>query len=578
MGDIELNCEESGESSELLGKKDESLAMGNLYSSGTQNETLQEVKVDHIGNKLSPENDARIFEMVTRGDDRELSELLTSDTTSVCAIDSKGNTALHCAVALACQEDDSDDSLYQCIDLLMSCEQVNLNMPNKNGYTAIGLAVHHLHRTCVELMLKHPSANRLNLDYYPGNRESTVREIIVETYPDLQPLLKKCIKEDMDLSVRNMKQLAALQHGEYYTFKDNLDSNTPNPWYGEPYNSSLLEIACLMKEREQFVELLLNNGADPNISNRVTGMPLLYATARSGNLVVLQLLMEVEREGIFKKDNEQRTVLHWLACVSEREQGDKEKIEKSLNFLLESNYIRKKDIDDQDCWGNTALYIAVESGFRDRAKLLLSTGADVRVFESGCKTLLPVSSSIVEEILDDCLQDNDKPLTSKDLQLKLTFKPFMNIVPHVAESKYHSDLLAHPVMSAFLILRWQKHKYFYISYLAFYLVFLFVLSAYILCSEPHNTLNERGVANNTTDSFSFNDSNITSGMNDSNIISQLNRNDQCFLWLSIMVLLFILTALEGLLMIVHRWVYVHSPENWLGIVLIIFTFMSCSDV
>jgi len=104
------------------------------------------------------------------------------------------------------------------------------------------------------------------------------------------------------------------------------------------------------------------------------------------------------------------------------------------------------------------------------------------------------------------------------------------------------------------------------------------LDCIILCSEPHNTLNERGVANNTTNSFSFNDSNITSGMNDSNIISQLNRNDQCFLWLSIMVLLFILTALEGLLMIVHRWVYVHSPENWLGIVLIIFTFMSCSDV
>jgi len=154
----------------------------------------------------------------------------------------------------------------------------------------------------------------------------------------------------------------------------------------------------------------------------------------------------------------------------------------------------------------------------------------------------------------------------------------MNIVPRVAESKFHSDLLAHPFMSAFMILRWQKLKFFYFSYLVFYLVFLSVLTAYILCSEPHNTLNERGVANNTTDSYSFNDSNITSGMNGSNIISQLNRSNQCFLWLSLIVLLFILTVLEGLLMIVNRWVYVHSPEDWLGIVMIIFTFISCSDV
>jgi len=69
--------------------------------------------------------------------------------------------------------------------------------------------------------------------------------------------------------------------------------------------------------------------------------------------------MEVDGGGIFKKGNEQRTILHWLAGVSEREQGDKEKIEKALKFLLESN--------DQDRWGNTALYIAVESGFRDTA-------------------------------------------------------------------------------------------------------------------------------------------------------------------------------------------------------------------
>ena len=578
MGDSESNCEASGESSRLLDKKDESVPMSSLPSGGTQNDPPQEVKVDLIGNTLSSENDARIFEVVTRGDHKALSELLASDTTSVCAIDSEGNTALHCAVASACQEEDSEEGLYQCIDLLMSCEQMKVNMPNKNGYTAIGLAVHNLHKSCVENMLKHPSVDRLYLDYCPGDTESTVREIILETYPELEPLLKECVKEDLHLSEGNMKPLAALQRGEYYTFKESLDSNNPNPWYGEPYHSSLLEIACQMKKRELFVQLLLDKGADPNITNRVTGMPLLHATARSGNFEVLELLLEKDREGIRLKDNEQRTILHWLAGVSERKPEDKQRLEDCLTRLLRPHCIWKLDTEDRDRWGNTALYIAVERGFRDRAKLLLSKGADVRVFERGSKIFLSDSVSIVTEILDDGLMSNDKPLTSKDLQLRLNYQSFMNIVPRIADSKFHSDLLAHPVMKTFLILKWGQLKFIFLSDLAFYLAFLFFLTVYILYSEQYNTLNDGSAASITTETFSFNESTTTSGMNDSNVISQLNRNDQIFLWLSLMALLSLLNLREITQMIVHRWVYVQSPENWLEILLIIFTFISCSGV
>jgi len=184
----------------------------------------------------------------------------------------------------------------------------------------------------------------------------------------------------------------------------------------------------------------------------------------------------------------------------------------------------------------------------------------------------------VREILDNGLKSNDEPLTSKNLELTLDYESFKDIVTHITESEFHSDLLAHPVMSAFLTLRWNKLRFHYLSYLAFYLVFLSVLTAYILCSEPHNTLNERGAANNTTDSSSFNDSNITSGMNDSNITSQPKGRDQLFLWLSLMILLILLTAVGGLLVYIHGWVYLLSPLNWLVILLIIFTFISCSGV
>jgi hypothetical protein len=191
----ESTVEAHGESAILL-DKDESVALGSLPSvdtsrqypesgpsTSTQNVPLQEerieVSVDRVCCTWIQGYFARISQVVGCVDTEVLSNLLTNCTTEVHSINSKGNTALHHAVALACRKGDySVDSIYQCIDLL-NCQQMQVNRPNKNDYTAIGLAVQHLHRTCVQRRLKHPSADRIYLDCYPGDRQNTVREIIM---------------------------------------------------------------------------------------------------------------------------------------------------------------------------------------------------------------------------------------------------------------------------------------------------------------------------------------------------------------------------------------------------------------
>jgi ankyrin repeat protein len=590
--DSDLNCEASGESSKLLGKKDESLVSGSLPtgctskqytesvpSTSKQNLPLQEERIevgfDRMGFKRFQKHPSRIFEVVAHGDDEALSNLLTNSTTDVHSIDSKGDTALHYAVTSACRKGEANNSLYQCIDVLMSCEEMNVNMPNKKGFTAIGLAVHQLHRTCIERMLKHPSAGRLHLDYCPGDRESTVREIIAEIYPEMQPLLPEPLMESLESSDIHKTQLAALQNNKYEVFLKYLRQT--NVWYNEPYHSSLLEIACQIKNRKEFVKILLDKGADPNIKNLVTGMPLIHATARSGNFEVLQLLLEKEGIDASLKDHEERTILHWLAGVNGKT-GDKEKIEKCFKLLLDSAYISKKGIDEPDSLGNTPLYIAVESGFRDRAKLLLCKGADVRVFESGSKILLPDSMSIVNEILDDSLEDNNKPLTSKDLQLKLNYQSFANIVPRIAERGRHRELLTHPVTSTFLSIKWRKVRYIFFLSMGIYVNFLCSLTAYVLLTKPYNTVNDGSVASNITVPFSFNDSNITSGINDSNFTSQSNSSILDYLSYILLTYWVFLTISQILQLTVHRWVYLKSMENWLEMVLIISTYISCSDI
>ena len=190
IGD-ESNTEAPGEFSRLLDKKDfgkdESVALSSLPSGGTVNQQPEsisltsresmplpeeriEVGVDPMGFTLFQVYFSRIFEVVARGDNRAPSILQNNSMTKVNTTESQGNTALHRAVLLAYRKGDRGASLYRCIDDLMKSEQMNLNMPNKKGYTAIGCALNALNSTCIERMLEHSSASCLYLDYYPGDR------------------------------------------------------------------------------------------------------------------------------------------------------------------------------------------------------------------------------------------------------------------------------------------------------------------------------------------------------------------------------------------------------------------------
>jgi ankyrin repeat protein len=501
----------------------------------------------------------------------KLRKLLTEPGAQVNSTDEEGNTALHQAVLSACQYDYAFDHFYQCINVLMSSTQVKMNIPNTKGYTAIGLAVHHLNKTCVERMLKHPSAHRLYLDYYPGDSEHTVREIIKQTYPELQSLLREPVTESLDSSERSVKLLSALKRNEIKIFHENLDIGDPNPRYAEPYHCTLLEIACQMKNRERFVTLLLDSGADPNTANRLTGFPLLHATARSGNFELLEVLLKKNKIDASVKDIEERTILHWWARVSERKPGDKHILENCFNLLLHKYSVTKMDIDFRDISGNTALYIAVESGFRDRAVLLLNKGADIIVFEQVSPMLSKASKSMLEGILDDCLESNDEPVTSQKCELTYKHQLLEKMLPRMAEGPQLKDLLRHPVAATFLRLKWQHIRKPYFFNVAFYAIFLLILTAYILFSENTNKPTNGYFANNTNAPLSFNDRNTI-------VKYTISDNSSLWLWICLMISLVALTIREIFQIYLYGRTYILSLENWLEILLIIATFVSCSTL
>ena len=144
--------------------------------------------------------------------------------------DSEGYTDLGSESLQALESGDAD-GFWSSIDLLGQFRE--MDMPNKKNNTAIAKAEKYFDIRFIEYM-KHTSAHRLRPDYYPGDSDFTVRECLMRTYPDLEPLLPAPLMESLDSSDRDIKLLSSLQHDKYEMFSENLGSENPNPSYNEP--------------------------------------------------------------------------------------------------------------------------------------------------------------------------------------------------------------------------------------------------------------------------------------------------------------------------------------------------------
>jgi len=301
-------------------------------------------------------------------------------------------------------------------------------------------------------------------------------------------------------------------------------------------------------------------------------MPLIHATARSGNLGVLEMLLGGETTDVNVKDNEDRTIIHWWARVSEKNPDDKEKLVNCFKCILEKGFDRNICFEAKDNSDFTPFSTAVERGYSERVVLMLDDNIDDTAWDYIHEVLESAKGSFVKSILDYCFESNGEPVNSEDLEVTLIYWPIINMIAYTLDSP-HKELLKHPVLSAFINLMWKKVKYFFFFNVAFYVVFLAFLTAYILFSEFCNIQMNRDVTNITNDLISFNNNNSTCGMSDERrySTSQLLRY-------ILMVLLALLVFREVCQIYVDYMDYIRKKENWLELLLIIVTFTSCSGI
>ncbi|GFG31644.1 hypothetical protein Cfor_03211 [Coptotermes formosanus] len=191
----------------------------------------------------------------------------------------------------------------------------------------------------------------------------------------------------------------------------------------------------------------------------------------------------------------------------------------------------------------------------------------------GSKVLLPSTLSILEEILDDCLGSNNEPVTSEDYVLYFNDPEMLwNLSRRMAESQHLRKLLRHPVITNFVTLKWQRVKNYFFVDLTLCVIFVLFLTAYLLYHDSYSALNDRGVATNTTDAFSFSNSYRRSSF-DSNMLRLAKDFCRLVLWTGLISLSVFQCFWQLYQLFKSPWHYIHTPENLLQVVLIIATFI-----
>lgn len=303
----------------------------------------------------------------------------------------------------------------------------------------------------------------------------------------------------------------------------------------QAYSEAPIHVAATQGDTE-CLQLLLQRNADVRVLLGRERMSALHLAAQEGNAETIRLLLQAKADCNAVNSNGQ-TPLH-LATVSQSvesvsvllEAGARHDIcDNELKSPLHSAVIKSSrstdivrlliasgaDINGRDEFGCTPLHLAAINENSKVATILVQTGADLSAKTKGGVSALaflvrrtPDVLATIPRRLDSAVVVADHDPVDPDCELHLDFKV---IVPggdqqRVGESGFLITLVAagqrhilqHPIIRAFLHLKWFKIRALFIVSLLFHAAFVLSLSANILSIYVIQRNRNCSLVNNST--------------------------------------------------------------------------------
>ena len=405
--------------------------------------------------------------------------LLEARQVNVNMADGHGRTALHTAMEQHRGNNEDGRRLLQCISLLLEQESIDLNRTDNNGYSAIDLAAIRNDSDAVLLMLKH---HGLELD--------------VNGFQATQNLTKSEIMTEQLLGIKR----ALSQKGD----AENHENILKDTLFQHLYKRESQEFIRIFKENvNKHATLVVQEFDDKHCT-------CLQYASNYGLQDVVKVLLEYDADPNATTDHERRPPIV-LACIRQNQ----DILQNFLDLPPESNF----NINATDAKGNTALHYAVQNENIPSVIALLNHGADIKI--RNIFDWPPLPAEAAGRLFNHCLQTSHHFPDDKDYEIIFDYglllasnrhenvgtamstdtshhatenqdleslqdrrkvkpiKPEMNLLLYLSQSQEYRHLLSHPIITSFLHLKWFRIRAIYYTNLALYVLLLILLNIYI---------------------------------------------------------------------------------------------------
>jgi len=254
------------------------------------------------------------------------------------------------------------------------------------------------------------------------------------------------------------------------------------------------------------ISLLLNKGAFADARN-YKGQTALHFAAHAQSLECVEMLLSKGSCNPNCEDNDKRTPLHTA-------------VGRALNSCEITELLIKYGacVNGGDIFGYTPLHVAALNENTQCVQILINNGADVSVKTKGGSSALgiivrktPLALPTLYKKLDTAILMHDPEVShSKEVILKLDFRIFLQRC-HRGEMTFlktfidegQKEILEHPLCQAFLHIKWEKIRKYYIARLMLYVVLVLCLTGYVFTALYHNCRNEYAQNNHTCNDSSI---------------------------------------------------------------------------